>query len=202
MTTLQELPGTKGIVLEQNFTSSNFLSKPEVTKLRELYLADSFTLEWEPETEIEKVIKHRHTKYVRRIPGKHTYNAGVYPVTTKGVRVFVQFFSGDRRWIAMEAARGDNPIPLIEYSMQNNLWKKSERWKWTKEFDLDEVEDLRRAFTAKYEKTPKYKFGVQIPTSISHALRLDKLNGNNLWQEAIQKEMDQLKEYQTPHRQG
>jgi hypothetical protein len=38
---------------------------------------------------------------------------------------------------------------------------------------------------------------VQIPTSISHALRLDNLNGNNLWQEAIQKEMDQLKEYQT-----
>ena len=45
MTTLQELPGTKGIVLEQDFTSFNFLSKPEVTKLRELYLADSFTSE-------------------------------------------------------------------------------------------------------------------------------------------------------------
>ena len=81
--------------------------------------------------------------------------------------------------------------------MKHNLWKKSYRWKWTKDFDLEEVEDLRRAFTAKYENTPKYKFGVQIPTSISHALRLDKLNGNNLWQEAIQKEMDQLKEYQT-----
>ena len=97
----------------------------------------------------------------------------------------------------MEAARGDNPIPLIEYSMGNSLWKKCERWRWTKEFDHDQVEDLRKVFVAKYENTPKYKFGVQIPTSIPHALRLDKLNGNKLWEEAIQKEMDQLTEYKT-----
>jgi hypothetical protein len=64
--------------------------------------------------------------------------------------------------------------------------------KWTKDFDLTAMEDLRKAFVAKYENTPKYKFGVQIPTSISHALRLDKLNVNNFWQEAIQKEMDLL----------
>jgi hypothetical protein len=97
----------------------------------------------------------------------------------------------------MEAARSDHPIPVIEYSMRNKLWKCSDMWKWTKDFDVDAVEDLRRAFIAKYENTPKYKFGVQIPTSISHALRLDKLNGNDLWKEAIQKEMDQLKEYNT-----
>jgi hypothetical protein len=41
----------------------------------------------------------------------------------------------------MEAARGDNPIPLIEYSMKKDLWKTSTRWKWTMEFELDEVED-------------------------------------------------------------
>jgi hypothetical protein len=40
-------------------------------------------------------------------------------------------------------------------------------------------------------------FGVQIPTSISHTLRLDKTNGNNLWKEAIDKEMAQLKDYKT-----
>jgi hypothetical protein len=126
MQTLQDLPGTNGIVLEQDFTSTNFLSKPEISKLRELYMADSFMEDWDPDTEIEKVIKHRHTRYVRRIPGKHTYSIGASPITTKGVRVFVQFFSGDRRWLAMEAARGDNPIPLIEYSMRNHLWSKSD----------------------------------------------------------------------------
>jgi hypothetical protein len=61
--------------------------------------------------------------------------------------------------------------------------------------DIEAVEDLRRGFIAKFENAPKYKFGVQIPSSISHALRLDRLNGNNLWQVAIDNEMSQLKEY-------
>jgi hypothetical protein len=68
-----------------------------------------------------------------------------------------------------------------------------------KEFDPDEFEDLRRAFIAKFENTQKYEFGVQIPVSISHALRLDKLNGNKLWEEATKQEMDQLKDYKTFH---
>jgi Reverse transcriptase (RNA-dependent DNA polymerase) len=38
---------------------------------------------------------------------------------------------------------------------------------------------------------------VQIPALIEHALKLDKLNGNNLWQEAIQKEMNQRRECKT-----
>jgi hypothetical protein len=62
-------------------------------------------------------------------------------------------------------------------------------WEWTTEYNMDALEDLRKGFLAKYENAPKYKFGVQIPTSIAHALRFDKLNGNNLWQEAIQNEM-------------
>jgi Reverse transcriptase (RNA-dependent DNA polymerase) len=65
------------------------------------------------------------------------------------------------------------------------------------QWNSDVLEDLRNAFIAKYENTPKYKFGIQIPSSIKHALLLDKLNGNDLWREAIQTEMDQLKDYET-----
>ena len=194
---LQDLPSTHGIVLEQDMTASSTLLRHGINKMRELYVADSFADDWEPDAEVEKILKHKHTNYVRRLPGKHTYHANVPPVTTAGVRVLAKFFSGAQRWVPMEAARGDNPIPLIEYSMKNDLWKKSDRWGWTKEFGIEETEDLRRAFIAKFENTPKYKFGVQIPTSIPHALRLDKLNGNSLWQEAIKKEMDQLAEYNT-----
>jgi hypothetical protein len=96
----------------------------------------------------------------------------------------------------MEVARVDNPTPLIEYAKLKGLTK-HEAWKWTLEYDPDTLEDLRQGFIAKFENTPKYKFGVQIPASIKHALTLDKLNGNNLWEEAIQKEMSQLEEYNT-----
>jgi hypothetical protein len=96
----------------------------------------------------------------------------------------------------MEAVRNDNPTPLVEYAHKSNLTRHPE-WEWVKEYSTNDLEDFRQSFIAKYENTPKYKFGVQIPCSISHALKLDKLNGNNLWQEAIQKEMDQLREYNT-----
>jgi hypothetical protein len=117
-------------------------------------------------------------------------------ISKKDVRLAVQCFSGDKCWIPIEAARSDNPLPVIEYAKKQGLGKHP-KWRGTMEFDIDILQNLRRAFISKYENTPKYKFGVQIPTSISHALRLDRLNGNHLWQEAIQTEMDQMNEYQT-----
>ena len=44
---------------------------------------------------------------------------------------------------------------------------------------------------------PKYKFGVEIPRSVKHALELDAKNGNNLWFEAIIKELNQLDDFKT-----
>ena len=41
----------------------------------------------------------------------------------------------------------------------------------------------------------KYKFGVQVPSSVRQALQLDKENGNTLWADAIQKEMDCLNKH-------
>jgi hypothetical protein len=122
---------------------------------------------------------------------KDTYGPDGPLVTTKKIRLFVQFFSGVKQWVPMEAARNDNPTPLVDYAYKKKLSRRPE-WEWVKVYEPDELEDLRRAFIAKFENIPKYKFGVQIPTSISHALRLDMLNGNNLWAEVIQKEMDQL----------
>jgi hypothetical protein len=53
------------------------------------------------------------------------------------------FFSGDKCWIPMEAARSENPIPVIDYAKVMKITKHPE-WKWTMEFDMD----LRRAFIA------------------------------------------------------
>jgi hypothetical protein len=132
--------------LPQDMTSSSFLTQPEINKMRELYYLDSFAFDedWDPETEIEAIMRHRHVRYARRIPGKNTYRSDIAPVTTKGVRLLVKFFSGDRAWVPMESARSDNPLPIIEYSMKNDPWKHSKLWKWTKLFDVELLEDLRK----------------------------------------------------------
>jgi hypothetical protein len=38
----------------------------------------------------------------------------------------------------------------------------------------------------------KFKYGVEIPRNYQHVLELDALNGNNLWQNAIDTELDQI----------
>jgi hypothetical protein len=43
----------------------------------------------------------------------------------------------------------------------------------------------------------KYKFGIQVSKEIKNAIDLDKKNGNQLWQEAIETELKQLTDHQT-----
>ncbi len=41
----------------------------------------------------------------------------------------------------------------------------------------------------------QYKFGVRVPRTYHEALEIDNECGNRLWQEAIDKEMEQIMEY-------
>ena len=38
-------------------------------------------------------------------------------------------------------------------------------------------------------KVATHKYGVEIPTSIGHSILLDAINGNRIWQDALDKEM-------------
>ena len=43
----------------------------------------------------------------------------------------------------------------------------------------------------------RYKFGVHFPCMYNEAIMLDKENGNTLWQDAIQRELDQISSYKS-----
>ena len=45
------------------------------------------------------------------------------------------------------------------------------------------------------EVNTKYKFGIEVPHSVKHALELDRKNNDNSWFLAIKKELDQLNEF-------
>ena len=48
----------------------------------------------------------------------------------------------------------------------------------------------------KKKNGPKYKLGVRVARNIKEALALDKEAGNDLWQQAIKKEMDKIVEFE------
>ncbi len=43
----------------------------------------------------------------------------------------------------------------------------------------------------------KYKFGVEVPHSVRHAIQLDTINGDNMWPQAMETELRQINEYKT-----
>jgi hypothetical protein len=53
-----------------------------------------------------------------------------------------------------------------------------------------------------FNATPRFQYGYEIPQNYNHALQLDEKNGNSLWKDAIDLELQQIMEYQTFNDQG
>ncbi|MGH3054698.1 MAG: reverse transcriptase domain-containing protein, partial [Gaiellaceae bacterium] len=90
-------------------------------------------------------------------------------------------------------------MTLAKYARDNDLleqpgWKRFKRLiKREKKY----VRMLRQARLAQSCYATKTKFGVEVPRTLEEALEMDKKDGNDLWQEAVKKEMTQIHEYGT-----
>ncbi len=71
-------------------------------------------------------------------------------------------------------------------------------WKWINAYSTNEDvrTSLRKALKASRNET-KYKFGVEVPHSVRHAIQLDTMNGDSLWRQAMETELRQINEYET-----
>ena len=54
-----------------------------------------------------------------------------------------------------------------------------------------------KIFASQKKNRPCWKFGVRAPKNVKEARKIDKANGDHLWEEAMQKEVTQLKAYDT-----
>ena len=91
----------------------------------------------------------------------------------------------------------DAPVACAIYARKNGLldkpgWRRFKRIakKQGKYFTAINKAKIRQHFSK-----PKFKYGVEIPKNYSDALRLDKANNNNLWQDATKLELDLMREY-------
>ena len=73
-----------------------------------------------------------------------------------------------------------NSISVI-YAVTKKLFR-DEDWSWIMDFNDDSHAYTTMLNVLKTSKAmgPKYKFGVETPKSVEHALELDWKNGNNL----------------------
>ena len=123
------------------------------------------------------------------------------------VAIKVTWLNGESTIQRLNAFAVEHPDLVVAYAVNNDL-QDSRPFRWTKMYqELDKKdtsfsaihgsEEMKALMNSRFSAAPKYKFGVQVPISLRHALYLDRLNGDNLWRIAIDKEINEINSFGT-----
>ena len=99
----------------------------------------------------------------------------------------------------LKVIAADDPVTLAQYALDNDLLD-TDGWRRFRGIAKNQKKMKRMVNQAKlrsYRHSPKYMFGFEVPKNYTHALELDKRNGNTKWQDCTDVEMQQLHEYDT-----
>ena len=130
----------------------------------------------------------------------------------------VLWSSGQTSWEQLKDMREDHPKITARYIVQNKV-SRSKRGgdrvlQWAKKVekdmerairriaklydfylnDDDEIKRVRRTRKSKrkFSTAPRYKYGIEVPRNVKHALEIDKANGNTFWEDSLEKEIKSL----------
>ena len=91
-----------------------------------------------------------------------------------------------------------DPYTCAVYAKKHDLLN-TPGWKLLKRHERTARRLIRTLKKSKYRQAKpsrKYKHGCKVPREYAHALQLDIQNGNNKWKDAVDLEIEQIKEYQ------
>jgi hypothetical protein len=131
----------------------------------------------------EKILNHR----LVNIKGK------------KVMEVQVLWDMGEETWEPPNTMKTDDPVTVAQYVREKGLMDKP-YWKWANRYLKNPKKFLRysrQVYLTKKKYGPTYKFGVRVPRHLKEALLLDKQNQDELWRDAIKKEMKKIMEFNT-----
>ena len=125
---------------------------------------------------------------------------------TKALELFIEWEDSTRSYEPFSTPEKTgffdvDPVTVAAYAREHNLvgtpgWSRPALRAYVKNSKVLQ----RRVNQAKlhsFRHKPVYMFGVLVPRNYDQAIQLDKENGNNLWQEAVNKELAQIDEYDT-----
>ena len=87
----------------------------------------------------------------------------------------------------MKDLKESNPVEVTEFAKARDL-ESEPAFCWWVPHVLRKRDVIISNVTSRARKTT-HKYGIEMPTDIEHAKRLDTKNGNTFWIDAIKKEM-------------
>ena len=129
----------------------------------------------------EKALQH-HDMYVQ------TKNGWCHlRKTTKGLELLIKWKDKSESWIKLADTKESHPVEVDEYARARGI-DKEPAFKWWVPHTLKKKQVILSALKKRIRKTT-HNYGIEIPTSVEHAFELDRKNGNNLWKDALEREM-------------
>ena len=94
-------------------------------------------------------------------------------------------------WETLAALKESHPLQVAEYAVAHDLVKEP-AFEWWVPYVLKKRNRVIAAVNRRYHKRT-HKFGIEIPKTVDEAVKLDEKNNNTLWQDAIAKEMKNVR---------
>ena len=111
--------------------------------------------------------------------------------TTRGVKLCVRWKNGATTWERLADLKHSYPLELAEYAIAHGI-DGTPAFSWWVPYVIRKRRRILAAVQSRYHKRT-HKFGFEIPKTIKRALEIDRECGNTLWQDAIAKEMANVK---------
>ena len=151
-------------------------------------LQDEFESEGDPHWKFRKILDHQGPLK----PGDEEWNGCSW-------NVLMDWEGYDATWEPLNLIAQDSFAECAAYAREHNLLKTPGWKRFAKVAKRKKILDreLNKAKVRQVRRSPKFKFGYEIPRDYADAVRLDTQNGNTKFQDAIGVELSQIDDYNT-----
>jgi hypothetical protein len=143
---------------------------------------------------LEAIVDHKRDSTAVDRADKYIYTksgARRLKKTTAGWKLLIAWKDGSEQWIPLSIMKESNPVDVAEYAVAAGIQNEA-AFEWWVPYTLRKRDRIISAVSARVKRVT-HKYGIEIPFTIQQAYDIDKKNGNNIWREAIEKEMGNLK---------
>ena len=107
--------------------------------------------------------------------------------TTIGWKLLVKWADGSESWIPLKDMKESHPVEVAEFAKARCI-DDEPAFAWWVPYTLRKRDVIIAKVKARIRKTT-HKYGIELPTSVEHAYKIDRENGNTFWRDALSKEM-------------
>ena len=111
--------------------------------------------------------------------------------STQGWELQVLWKDGSTSWVPLRDMKESYPVDVAEYSVSAGI-DDQPAYRWWVPYTLKKRDVIISAVKQGVLKS-SFKYGVKVPRTVKEAFDLDRANGNDYWEQAIKKEMSNVR---------